>query len=259
MGKLSTTQFYHGNITKYTVAFGQLFSNISVERNGALRKVPVAYENQQPYIRKRNEKNPLDDVVNIRKTVPRISFSLSNLSYSPNRMTSKISSTHGSTIGVNPRFVRQFKFIPYDFGFSLSAISTSMTDILQILEQIAPYFAPNISLQVADNPLFPNNYSDVLLFLESTSIESDVSGELTGENRYHILNMNFRLEGSLYGPLPTAKTKDGIKHVILNYAELLQDNELGSSMMTFEAIVNPFEADATDVYEVEETLYDDSA
>lgn len=256
MTNLSNTPFYHGNITKYTIAFADLFSNISVIRDGSLRKIPIAYENQQQFIRRKNERNSMDGDINVRKTVPRLSFTLSGLSYASQRMTSKYSSITGS---VNSQFVKQFKFVPYDFSFTLSAISTSMVDILQILEQIAPYFSPNVSLKVADNPLYQNKYSDILLFLESTNIESDIMGEFSGDKRYHTLEMNFKLEGNLYGPLPESRTKDGIKHVIINYSELLQNNLLGDNLLIYEAIVNPINASKEDDPEIEEFFHDDTA
>lgn len=246
---LSNQSFFHGNIRKYTIAFGNLFDDISVNRNDRLRKVPLSYETQSQFIVRIRQKSSItEEGTKVRMTLPRLSFNLEGLSYDSGRMTSKFAQIVQKDAEGNLQ--KQYKFVPYNLTFSVSAISDSMNDILQIAEQVLPFFTPSYTLHVKDNPLLPNEYSDTQVYLESVNILADTNGEFSGDKRYYLLEMTFKLEGQIYGPL--YDNAHLIKKATINFEEILNDGRSSSPFKIFEAEIDPNEADPDDPHEIVE-------
>lgn len=238
---LHHTPHYPATIRKYTVAFGLLFSDISIIRdNGSLKKVPISYESRTQWMQRLNQKNSIDENgVEIRGTVPRLSFILDSFSYDPSRMTTK--STKVVKQNSNGSHSVQYKPVPYNFNFTLNGYSNNITDILQIAEQIVPHFAPSLHLEIKDNPLFPEESSSIPVYLNSSNIITEVEGEVRNR-KYSYLEMQFQMKGTMFGPVTSGNI---IKHSIIDLYEFDRQRNLNEKVATFEAFGERFSFDDT--------------
>ena len=81
-------KFYkHDLLRKYTIVFGSLFDNISIEQRNSsgtrikTMKVPLSYARKQKFIERINADPSLDKQV--AQQLPRISFEMVNIAYDP--------------------------------------------------------------------------------------------------------------------------------------------------------------------------------
>ena len=136
--------FYNESLRKTVVAFGSLFDEIFVQRrdkNGDTVKrvlVPITYSPKEKFIRMLNEYPLLkgdDTTVAISEVLPRMGFNLTSINYDPTRKRNTLSQRYATTdtTGV---YNRQYAEVPYTLNFSLTIVTRTMDDALQIVEQI---------------------------------------------------------------------------------------------------------------------------
>jgi hypothetical protein len=104
--------------------------------------------------------------------------------------------------------------VPYNMQFELSVMSKLNDDILQIVEQILPYFQPayNLSVELVDSI---NEKRDVPIILENITMQDEYEGDFS-KRRVLIYTLRFTAKTYLFGPISTS-TKDIIKQVTVNY------------------------------------------
>lgn len=152
----------HPNTTRRLLtAFMEFFSRIELERyNSAftqrrIQKVPVQYCQTDKWIQIYNSssaRKQMDLEANIAPVemqwiLPRISVSLINVVYDAERHQNK--NTKLTAIGQTGNgggFI--YAPVPYNLEIELSSISKNLDDAFQIMEQILPYFAPSLSIDV---------------------------------------------------------------------------------------------------------------
>ena len=83
---------------------------------------------------------------------------------------------------------------------TLSIACDQTEDGLKVVEQILPYFTPELT--VAINDVVKH---DMPVVLVDVSQEDQWEGGLTGERRFIIWSLNFQLKTYLYGPSATSK------------------------------------------------------
>jgi hypothetical protein len=221
------TPFYNASIRKYAASFGKLFSNISIIRGQELKKVPIAFESRQQWLQRLNQRNTIDDSnAEVKMTLPRMSFNISGFSYDTERATSKFTSSYHNTNNVTKR---QFRSVPYNIDFSLNIVSNSITDTLQIIEQIIPYFNPEYHLNIKDNPLTEES-SALPLTLNSSSFVSDVEG-FVGQRRYTFAELQFTLQGNFYFGSETGHL---IEYVDVNLYSMDENEEINEYLAKLE-------------------------
>lgn len=144
--------FYHKSITKTVVAFGTLFNDIKVRHfddNGTALsqlKVPIAYGPIQKFLA-RLEQNPTGDR-KIAITLPRMSFEMTSIDYDPTRKSSVTQTFKASKVSDGKQINSIYVPVPYNIGFELNIISKIQDDVLQIVEQILPFFQPSFNVTV---------------------------------------------------------------------------------------------------------------
>lgn len=144
--------FYHGTTKKIIVAFGQLFSNIKIERRNTtgiveqLIDVPVSYGNREKWYQRLKEEADTDKRVLI--TLPRIGFELSGMGYDTTRKLNKFTQYRACTPTVNGNYLSAYVPVPYNLSFNVYIITKTQDDMFQIVEQILPYFAPQYNLSI---------------------------------------------------------------------------------------------------------------
>jgi len=144
--------FYNKTINKTVIAFGTLFNNIQIRRFDdkdtpiSVLKVPLAYGPTQKFLA-RLEQNPSGDR-KIALTLPRMSFEMNSIDYDPTRKSSTIQTFKTSKISDGTESRRVYMPVPYNIGFELNIMAKLQDDVLQIVEQILPYFQPSFNVTV---------------------------------------------------------------------------------------------------------------
>ncbi|URC15367.1 tail sheath stabilizer and completion protein [Paraglaciecola Antarctic GD virus 1] len=231
--------FYHGTTRQYINIFGSLFDNIIVKRaDGKTIRVPLGFANKEKYIAKfnsdlfkdktglpenDNDKNgPL--MVEVETILPRMGYSMNSLQYDPQRKTNlknkttfKRNSDGTRSMVMNP--------VPYNLSFELDVYTRYEDDILQIVEQILPFFQPHFNITIKDLVSGTDvvvNSRDISIDLESVQPEEDLEGEST-QRRVLQWSFTFLLKGFYY-PMIKDNVKE-IKTVINNLYDV--DTEVG--------------------------------
>lgn len=212
--------FYHG-ITKNTItAFVRLFSDIQVARQnsaGTIEQtiaVPIAYSNKEKAIQ-RNDADP--KLTNqTRVSLPRLAFEIHGYTYDASRKMNRMNQLVCNYPAGTPQGRKQvFAPVPYNIDISLYIVTKTQEDGLQILEQIAPFFAPEYTLSLNVIPEM-NIVHDVPVILNSVSVEDNAVGSYE-DSRIVIHTLSFTMKTVFYGPVTDGKI---IKHVT---ADVIRD------------------------------------
>lgn len=207
--------FYNKTVTLYSSIVGNCFSDIKIERDKGLIKVPIAYAAQQKYnVITDQDEDP--NLVRFMKTTPRMSFRLLGWTRDVSRVKNKMHRlTNMHKVGATGDIKAQYNRVPYRFSYVLDVTTKYLDDLLQIFEQIAVVFNPSIQIVVKDNPNIDDE-SALTITLDDTPFEDSFEG-IYETGREITCSFNFTLEGYLYMP-----TRDGniIKTVYVNYYDL---------------------------------------
>lgn len=253
---LNHSYYYHGCLKQVITIFGALFSEIYIKRKtgdgGEYQeiKVPLSYAPKQRAL-VRIKQNPNIDSRQAQVTLPRIAFEIVNLNYDPARKINNASlSRNMSKTQENNSFARQMSSpTPYDVHVNLYIYAKHQDDALQIVEQIFPFFNPDLNVTINAVPDM-NVVEDIPIILDSVSYEDDYEGDLE-TRRAIIWTLSFTAKMNFYGPI----TKNGIikkVNVTVGQTEHVVDNPL----LQYNAQVTPVTASINDPHTiVEEFLY----
>ena len=207
--------FYHEILRKTVIGFGTLFNGIEIRHDAddggemSRMKVPLAYGPMQKFLARIEQQPTVQGRPAI--TLPRMSFEMTNLNYDPSR---KASITQTFKAGTTSDMKKVFMPVPYNVGFMLSIATKLNDDMLQIMEQILPYFQPglNITLNLISSI---NEKRDIPIILESINMSDDYEGTFDNR-RAMITTMQFSAKVYLFGAV--ADSPDGlIKKVNVDY------------------------------------------
>lgn len=175
--------FYNQSVRKLIVAFGSLFNNIRISSTNAAGesetlRVPLSYGPKEKFLRRIEESSSISDQTKVQITLPRMGFNITDMTYDPTRKRNTLHKRYnypsGSTGGF-PTF--EYSEVPYNFNISLYAFTRTMTDALQITEQILPYFTPEFLVTVNfDNDSHPK--TDIPFVLNNVTLEEDYEGDM---------------------------------------------------------------------------------
>lgn len=201
------TYSYHEILRKTVVGFGTLFNNIEIRRTSGGRtevmKVPLAYGPQQKFLARLDQVGDLTSKDATQITLPRMSFEISGFTYDSSR---KVAPTQAIRVAGSTRgsVKKVFMPVPYNIGFDLSIITKNQDDGLQILEQILPYFQPQINITINLVSAIGEK-RDVPVILNSISYSDDYEGNY--ENRRAIIyTLSFVAKSYLFGPVQDSGT-----------------------------------------------------
>lgn len=210
--------FYHEILRRTVIAFGSLFNEISIKHtnnSGAVTsviKVPLAYGPTQKFLARLEQSPDLNKPVQI--TLPRMSFEFTGLTYDPSR---KVTTTQTFLSGLasdttKPR--KTYMPVPYNMSFELAIYTKLNDDMLQIVEQILPYFQPAYTLSV-DLVRTIGEKRDIPVVFEGITMRDEYEGDFnTRRSLYYTLR--FTAKTYLFGPVADI-SKDIIKKVTIGY------------------------------------------
>ena len=210
--------FYNEILRRTIISFGTLFNAITIKQTNASDdivntiRVPLAYGPTQKFLA-RLEQSP-DLSKSVAMSLPRMSFEFTGLTYDGSR---KVSTTQQYTVkdpdnGEESKKI--FMPVPYNMQFELSIMSKLNDDVLQIVEQILPYFQPSYNLTVELVESIQEK-RDIPIVLENITMQDDYDGDFT-TRRVLLYTLRFTAKTYLFGPA-TSATKDIIKKSTVSY------------------------------------------
>ena len=169
--------FYNHSIRNVVVAFGSIFESIYVtryENDGSEKekiRVPLSYGSKEKFIWKLTQESSLSKNSRVQTVLPRMGFELSTIIYDPSR---KLNRTIQRSEVINGVLKKIYAEVPYNINFSLYVFTRHMDDMLQIVEQVLPFFAPDYTVSIKMNDMFTS--VDIPFVLNGTSINEDYEG-----------------------------------------------------------------------------------
>ena len=211
---LNTGYTYNKVIRKCVIAFGTIFNNIEVRRENSdgstysKMKVPLAYGPKQKFLARLEQQPELNKKVAI--TLPRIAFELTGISYDATRKLSPV--TLELKADGNNAVRKMYTPVPYNLEFSLSILSKTNDEALEITEQIMPFFQPsyNVTVNIVEAL---KEYRDVPIVMNTINYTDDYEGDFT-QRKLTTVDMSFTMKTYVFGP---SQTGAPIKKAKVNY------------------------------------------
>ena len=200
---LNTGYTYNKVIRKCVIAFGTIFNNIEVRRENSggstysKMKVPLAYGPKQKFLARLEQQPELNKKVAI--TLPRIAFELTGISYDATRKLSPVT-LELKADGSNA-VRKMYTPVPYNLEFSLSILSKTNDEALEITEQIMPFFQPsyNVTVNIVEAL---KEYRDVPIVMNTINYTDDYEGDFT-QRKLTTVDMSFTMKTYVFGPSQT--------------------------------------------------------
>lgn len=212
--------FYHEIFRRTIIGFGTLFNNITIKRkdnDGSLLtefKVPLAYGPTQKFLARLEQVPDLNKPVQF--SLPRMSFEFVGLQYDTGRKLTQTQSFIAKS-AADPNIPRKaYLPVPYNMDFELSIMTLTNDDMLQIVEQILPYFQPGFQITVILAGEIEEK-RDIPIVLNNISMQDDYEGNYD-TRRALIYTLRFTAKTYLFGPIQsTGVTNDIIKKVSVGF------------------------------------------
>lgn len=238
--------FYFKSIRNITAAFGTLFNEILIVRKDSndtevsRHLVPLVYASRHSwYSRLQSRVGDFDAngaEINLGKLLPAMSFSMLGMQYAASRKlnTMNVMAARDVDFTTNTK-TKSFAPAPYDFTFEVNAYTKNIEDGLQIVEQIAPFFQPSVTIKIKEM-LDPLIYNDIKVSL--TGITSDDNAAQQWElDRLIQWTFSFEVTGNIYPPFnPTKIIREAIVDVNDLDTDTLLDQYTESSYEIFNDI-----------------------
>ena len=208
--------FYNQTTRKYVALFGTYFNQLTIKRvdneGNEIHQmiVPISYAPWQKVLALATQKE-IEPGVQI--TLPRMSFDIQGYTFDAER---KVSPTRKirQTVGDPDSGSRNFYYsgAPYNIEFALYIMAKYNEDAIQLVEQIIPFFNPELTQTARIVPGIEP--LDIPLILTSTTSEEIYEGAFT-EGRTIMWTLNFTMKAWYFGP---EREKKVIKFIDLDIA-----------------------------------------
>jgi len=209
--------FYNEIFRSVIIGFGSMFNGMEIQHKNesdnqiSTIRVPLAYGPTQKFLARIEQQSNLNKSTQM--TLPRMSFEFTDLQYDPTRKSTQtqqfvVKNSTGSEIK------RGYVPVPYNMTIQLSIMTKLNDDMLQIVEQILPYFQPSYNLPINFLGDFKEK-RDIPIQLEGISMEDDYEGNFE-TRRALVYTLTFTAKTFLFGPLSDV-SGDIIRKVTVGY------------------------------------------
>jgi hypothetical protein len=248
---ITSIPFYHGTTRNLVIAFCGLFSNIFLrtrDADGVTRKivnVPISFLSKEKFLVRLMQDPGLNEDTML--VLPRLSAELTGITYDQSRQLNKMQKVVSST---PTRAVYYYAPVPYVVSFNLYTYTKTVEDNLQIMEQILPFFAPdmNLSIKMLEEPEL---LQDIPMMLNSVSTDDQFDGSFE-TTRTIISTYSFSMKAYYYGPILNSIDLENHFDSSSNAQVIKQVNININNNIKYTAVVNPFEANKDDIYSIDE-------
>ena len=230
--------FYHGTVKNIIVAFATVFSDIRFI-NDHLEEitVPLHYSPKEKFVAAIYENLDPNNIAT-ETNLPRMGFDMVDMAFASERFSNPLSKLKSTTVS-DRKYI--YTRVPYDFQFNVYLATKKFEESLKIVEQIIPFFTPELNISIHDKPDF-NLVTDVPITLNAASFSIEWEGDYE-EKRHIEWTMNFTVKAWLYGDV---KHQEVIKKTIIEMTEL----DVNKKFATLTSEVSPKTANLTDPYTV---------
>lgn len=241
---MARTPWYWATTKKIIVAFATIFDELSiVTDHGDTITVPLVFAQKEKFMDDLQKGLEFDmDATNFDIVFPKMGFEISGLNFAPERHVNPLNRFDDQLEGSDDE-VMMYNRIPYDITFDLFIGARKFEDSLKIVEQIFPYFSPELTVTIKDKQDFKLE-TNIPIVLNSSSLQIDYQGTLDTK-RTIVWTLNFTAKAYYY---PEVKEARRIKQTIIEFKE--EDYE-----RIFDRLVTtvvPMTADRNDPHEVVE-------
>lgn len=215
---------YRSTIRTVCIIFGSLFNNITIreyEPDGSIsnkrRRVEIAFGSKSHYAAWVEQMMRLPNgntEIGIR--LPKLSFEFTGLSYDANKQLNPYMYHTGNSYLTGSKISSKSTYSPaaYIFNMNLTLWAKDFDTSIQILDQILPYFKPNVAVKVKEQYELPI-VNDIYVVLDSIN-KTDNYEEGFEANRILEWSMDFTLSANIW------QTKDVqesalIKEVLIDF------------------------------------------
>jgi hypothetical protein len=202
--------YYNENLRKLVVGFGSLFSKIEVARiepdtsTSFNIRVPIHYSPQEKFIQRLLQPSSITDGTRIETQLPIISYIINTIVPDPTRRLNRIApilnltnvngtcQSSGTQIGSK---------IPVNVSFNLFVYTRHTDDMLQIVEQIMPYFVPDHIITMNMNETQQD--VQIPIVMVTNSLTEKYEGDLSSR-RLNIASFQFIAKSWIFGEVKAA-------------------------------------------------------
>jgi hypothetical protein len=225
-------EYFNHHVIKDTIAaFGTLFNDIWVARYDSAGnevgriKIPLSYGPKMKFIVRAEMAKP-DLTHNVESVLPRLGFEMNSLKYDESRKlaTTQRTLVTGTTGGINFRYEK----VPYNLDMSLHVLCKNTDDALQIIEQILPYFTPDLTITLKS--LVTDRQVDVPFSIGNLTFDESYEGNFE-ERKTFIASIPFTAKINLYGPVKTAGLIRTVETSFYDF-DLMYGGATGATMAT---------------------------
>jgi hypothetical protein len=192
--------FYNEIFRSVIIAFGSLFNDIEIRHKDAadedfsIIRVPLAYGPTQKFLARMEQEANLNKPIQM--TLPRMAFEFNGLEYDPTRKSTKTQKFVIQDGDGNP-VQRGYLPVPYNMKIELSIMTKLNDDMLQIVEQILPYFQPSYSLPIKIENV--DTTLNVPIVIDNIEMLDEYEGNFD-TRRTLIYTLRFTAKTYIYGP-----------------------------------------------------------
>lgn len=240
--------FYYATTKKIIVAFATIFDEITIQTDhGDIITVPLNFAQKEKWLDDVSKQAEYDmDAITNDITFPKMGFELTGINFAPERHVNPLNRMEDETEAGDE--VMMYNRIPYDLTFDLFIGARKLEDSLKILEQIVPFFNPELTVTIKDKEDFKLE-TNIPIVLNSSALQIDYQGTLDTK-RTIVWTLNFTAKAYFY---PDIRESRRIKQTILNYG----DSDFDRVFERLTSTVVPIEANRYDphtIVDVKETI-----
>lgn len=242
---MSRPYFYNETTKKIIVAFASLFDEITVDDDfGRPYRVPLIFSQKEKFIEAANVQNtdPVIDQTTFDITFPRMGFELLGIQYDPQRQLNPLNQMIETTDDNDD--IISFDRTPYNFEFNLYIGARKLEDSLKIVEQIVPYFTPELTVTIKDREDFKLE-TNIPFVLNSTNLDLEYEGSFN-QRRVIIWTLSFTGRGFYY---PIKGKTNRIKQTIMEFG----DFDFKTKFEKLTSTVVPIDANKDDPHTIVDT------
>lgn len=193
--------YYYNTIRKITIAFGTIFNELKIERKDSADNllkeidVPLQYTTKEKFVNIITQASKIDrdKKTEIGITLPRMGFEMSGVEYDSVRKTNTM-------VKIIDPSTQQAKYmynrVPYNINFDLHIATRKLDDSFRIIEQILPYFTPELTVKILDKEDYGIS-TNVPIVLNNPNFEIDAEGTFD-DRRMIFWTLSFTAKAYLY-------------------------------------------------------------
>lgn len=219
-------------LRRYIILMGELFNDVRVARHrddgSKTIKVPISYGSKEKFIAAMNKINtPMTDstVAKIETILPRMRLNMIDMSYAAEYKTLMLNRQVKSP--TPSKQISLYNPVPYKLTFELGVYTRHESDMLNIVEQIVPYFQPHFCCNIKEIINEHTIKRDVNVNLTSVMIDEDADGGPNDRRRLE-WTLTFDVVAWIYPP--SNDINGQIKTIYLNFVAAEKELGDGSNM-----------------------------